>query len=499
MNSMRVLIDTNIFIYREDYQEVPEDLQNLLEILNDSEARIYLHPLSIEEIEKDGNKTRRDISKSKIKSYPRLESPPAPTEEFIKKVGEPTDETEIVDNQILYSVYKDAVAFLITEDNGIHKKANKIGLSQRVLNISEAKNYFRSIFEEEEITPPPSLERVPMHNLDFEDAILDDLKEDYPNFESWWREKSQKGRKATVYYKDKENNRLGGLLIYNIEEEAKQSPKFDPPLPKKERLKICTMTATETGYKIGELFIRLSVKKAFENGINEIFLTHYIKENDRLVPLIEKFGFSKVSEKNSEPVFLKSLIPKEEESVSPLDVSSKYYPSFYDGEEVKKFLVPIEPKFHSRLFYDFEGRQSHLDEFDNLIREGNTIKKAYLSRKNIKKISPGDILLFYRSKQDSGVTTLGIVEKAIPNLTKKEDVYREVGKRSVYSNSEMEEMIGDGALAVLFKYHFHLTLLSLDTLRDMGLYAPQSISEIPHEKYLKIKERGGIDERFTVN
>lgn len=496
---MRVLIDTNIFIYRENYQEVPEDLQNLLEILNDSEARIYVHPLSIEEIEKDGNKTRRDVSKSKIKSYPRLESPPEPTEKFIEKVGEPTDETEIVDNQILYSVYKDAVSFLITEDNGIHRKANKIDLSQRVFNILEAQNYFRSIFEEEEVKPPLSLERVPMHNLNFEDPILDDLKEDYPNFEGWWRKKSQKGRKAMVYYKDKENNRLGGLLIYNIEDEAKPSPKFDPPLPKKERLKICTMTATETGYKIGELFIKLSVEKAFENDIDEIFLTHYVKKNDRLVPLIEKFGFSKVSEKDDEPVFLKSLIPREEEFISPLEVSGKYYPSFYDGKKVKKFLVPIEPKFHSRLFPDFKERQSHLDEFGKLITEGNTIKKAYLSRKNIKKISPGDILLFYRSKQNSGVTTLGVVEKAIPNLTKKEDIYREVGKRSVYSNSEIEEMKEDGALAVLFKYHFHLTLLHLDTLRDMGLYAPQSISEISHEKYLKIKERGGIDERFTVN
>ena len=29
--------------------------------------------------------------------------------------------------------------------------------------------------------------------------------------------------------------------------------------------------------------------------------------------------------------------------------------------------------------------------------------------------------------------------------------------------------------------------------------APQTITEINHEKYLKIKKEGGIDERFTVN
>ncbi len=500
MTTMRILIDTNIFIYREDYQVVREDLQTLLRVLNDSEARVYVHPLSIEEIEKDGDETRRKVSKSKIKSYPILESPPEPTEKFIEKVGEPRDESDVVDDHILYSVYKDAVSFLITEDNGIHRKANKIGLSQRVFNILEAQNYFSSIFgREEEIIPPPSLERVPMHNLDIDDPILDILKEDYPGFKNWWKEKSREGRKATVYYKDKESNRIGGLLIYKIEEEAKPSPKFDPPLPKRERLKICTMTASETGYKIGELFIKLSVEKAIENDVDEIFLTHHVRENDRLVPLIEKFGFSKESEKDGESVFIKSLIPLEDKFDSPLEISSKYYPSFYDGEEVKKFLVPIEPKFHSRLFPDFRERQAQLDEFDSLVTEGNTIKKAYLSRKNVKKISPGDILLFYRSQKDPGITTLGVVESAFPNLSNKEDIFREVGKRSVYSNSEIEEMTEGGALAILFKYHFHLTPLPLNTLREMGLYHPQSIGEIPHEEYLKIKERGEVDERFTVN
>lgn len=499
MNSMRVLIDTNIFIYREDYQVVPEDLQELQRTLKDSEARVYVHPLSIKELEKDKNETRKEISKSKIKSYPLLESPPEPTSEFIKKIGTPTDESEKVDNHILYSVYRDAVSFLITEDNGIHRKANMVDLSQRVFNIKEAKNYFKSIFGEEEVVPPSSLKRVPMHNIDIEDPILDDLKEDYPGFEKWWKEKSQEGRKATVYYKDKESNRLGGLLIYKIEEEKKPSARFDPPLPKKERLKICTMTATETGYKIGELFIKLSIEKAIENNVNEIFLTHYIRENDRLVPLIEKFGFSKESEKDDEPVFVKSLIPLDENFDSPLGVSNKYYPSYYDGEDVKKFLVPIKPRFHTRLFPDFQGRQAQLDEFKNLITEGNTIKKAYLSNSNIQKISSGDLLLFYRSKQNQAITTLGVVEKTIPDLDETEDIYREVGKRSVYSNSEIEEMTEGGTLAILFKYHFHLTPLPLDTLRDIGLSHPQSIAEIPHEKYKEIKERGGINERFTVN
>ena len=64
-------------------------------------------------------------------------------------------------------------------------------------------------------------------------------------------------------------------------------------MSKKERLKICTLTATETGYKIGELFVKMSINYARRNGIDEVFLTHYVNENDRLVLLIKEFGFSK--------------------------------------------------------------------------------------------------------------------------------------------------------------------------------------------------------------
>ncbi len=494
---MRILIDTNIFIYREDYQVIPDDLQDLLRVLNESEANLMVHPLSYEEIERDENKIRREISKSKIKSYPVLESPPTPSKEFIEEVGQPDNHNEKVDNHILYSLYKDAVDFLITEDTGIHNKAREVEISHRVFDISEAKEYFSSQFEDKEATPPPVLDRKPMHNIDIDDPIFEELKQDYPNFEEWWRCKSKEGREAIVYYKNE--NRLGAILVYNIESEAKAD--WNPSFPKKERLKICTMIATETGYKIGELFIKLSVEKAIRNDIDEIFLTHYIKENDHLVSLIKEFGFSREATKGeTEAVFLKSLTCDEPYSKEPVQISKECYPSYYDGKDVNKYLIPIQPRFFRKLFPDYKGgKQTSLEQFERLITEGNTIKKAYLSHSSIRKIEPGDIVLFYRSQESSGITTLGVVEKAIPRLSEKGEIIKEIGKRSVYSNDEIEEIAEKETLVILFKQHFHLSLLTLDTLREMGLYSPQSISEIPHEKYLEIKERGGVDERFAVN
>ena len=65
---MRVLVDTNIFIAREDHVVVPENLQRLMNALHRLNTQILLHPLSVEEIQKNGNCHRRQVKLSKIKT-----------------------------------------------------------------------------------------------------------------------------------------------------------------------------------------------------------------------------------------------------------------------------------------------------------------------------------------------------------------------------------------------------------------------------------------------
>jgi len=73
---MRVVLDTNIFIYREDHSVIPAELQNLLRVLNKLGASILLHPRSLQDIDRDPNVRRREIVRSKAMSYPILEVPP---------------------------------------------------------------------------------------------------------------------------------------------------------------------------------------------------------------------------------------------------------------------------------------------------------------------------------------------------------------------------------------------------------------------------------------
>ena len=72
---MRILIDTNIFIYREDDQVLSENQQNLNKILLEIGALQIIHPLSVKEIEKNSDARKKKIMLSKIRAYPQLGIP----------------------------------------------------------------------------------------------------------------------------------------------------------------------------------------------------------------------------------------------------------------------------------------------------------------------------------------------------------------------------------------------------------------------------------------
>jgi rRNA-processing protein FCF1 len=498
---MRILIDTNIFIYRENDHVLPANLEKLLKILNVINAKTLIHPKSVEELRKDLNEGRKEIALSKIKTYSLLESPPNPDSDanFLNLMGHPSNTNDYVDNAILYSVHRDAVDFLITEDKGIQKKSNRLGIKDRVLYIDEALRIFGKNIFDERVSRPPALKEEFVYNLNIYDSFFDSLKRDYNGFETWFKERKKEGRKCWVYFK--EGGSIGALLVYKVESEPIDSV---PPLPAKKRLKLSTFQVTHTGYKIGELFIKLAVEYCIKNNFTEIYFTHFTKPDDYLADLVTEYGFYKAAKKrNGEDIYVKELLPDREKvnSLQPIEISKIFYPAFYDGLRINKFIIPIRPEYHQRLFTDYKERQTtiseHLGEF---IIEGNTIKKAYLSHSRNTKISPGDILLFYRSNDKKEITSSGVVEKVFFALQNKDDIIKHVGKRTVYSVHEIEKMAEKPTVVILFTWHLHLANpLKLSDLKEMNIFAPQSILLISHEKYLLIKSKGGIDERFTVH
>ena len=504
---MRILLDTNIIILREDHKVIQDDLQMLFRNIQKLDYKILLHPKSIEDIKRDPDDQRKKITLSKFNTYPVLEPAPNPNTDlnYLDIIGAPRKENDAIDDFLLFAVYRNAVNFLITEDLGIHRKAKKTRLSERVLNVIEALDLFKKDLPHE-VRLPPTLLKSTMASLDVNDPIFDSLREDYPNFNEWYAKKSRIGRNCWVYRRN--NGSLGAVLIYKSENEAILS---EPLLEKNNRLKIATMKVSQVGYKIGELLLKLSFELAIKNNIPEIYLTHFTKEIDYLVDLIEDFGFKKVSIIHQpwidipEDLFLKKVLIKDDDirGLTPSEISKNYYPNFYDGKEVRKHIIPIRPKYFKRLYTDFPKRQTTLNEhLGQFIIQGNTIKKAYLSHSSSKKMNVGDLLLFYRSEDAQSILSIGVIERVDYDMRDPTEIISIVGKRTVYSTAEIEEISKQNTTVILFNHHFHFKKpIKYKKLLNIGILRgpPQSITEIEHEDYQKIKQIGGIDERFAFD
>ncbi|PIN83398.1 hypothetical protein COV61_03200, partial [Candidatus Micrarchaeota archaeon CG11_big_fil_rev_8_21_14_0_20_47_5] len=473
---MRVLVDTNIFIYREGHSVLPENLQQLEKKLRENAIQILVHPESLNEVKTDANEERREINLSKITAYPTLEGPTyafGKDTEFDSKIGAPKNENEQTDNALLYSVYRNAIDYFITNDVEIIKKAAKVDLSDRVLEIDDALDLFRRLYPDgTRPAAPPALQEIPISMIDINEPILGTLRKEYYDFDEWFKKISRKGRKAWVYH-DSEM-KLRAIMTYKLEEDALelQNETVEP----KKRLKICLLKSEAQGQKIGELFLKMAFEFALKNGVRDLYLTHFVTEQDRLVNLIQDYGFYCIgkTKKYGDGVFYKRIYPegKEQETLESVSMDKLFYPALYDGTKVNKFLIPIQPQFHERLFIE-QPRTPKLMEYQGeMIIEGNSITKAYLSNAITLRLKPGDVLLFYLSGGRSQITCVGSVEKAYSRQTDSSQVQKQVGKRTVYSFAEIKEMTKKPTLVIIFRWHFNLKKpVDYENLKRAGVLA----------------------------
>lgn len=328
---------------------------------------MYIHENSFNDVNNDKDETRKTIIKSKMKCYAILKTEFDFTKdiEFVELMNFNGNHHDYVDNSLLYSLLKNEASFLITEDKGIHKKVNRINskfsnFNDRVFTIREALSFFK----EQNPILPYFMKKTTANMLNIEDPIFDKLKNDYSDFEVWFSKVQLERRDCLSYSND--DGSLGAILIYKHENESIEGVNFK--LPQVNRIKIATMVVTNTGYKIGELFLSWIINYALRNNKEELYLTHYRDgQDDPLIYLIEEYGFEHVGSKSDGELIYVKVINRDKvqikidecgEDCDYATLSKKFYPYFYDGENVNKFIVPIKEQYHDKLFY-LKGNKPH--------------------------------------------------------------------------------------------------------------------------------------------
>ena len=85
----------------------------------------------------------------------------------------------------------------------------------------------------------------------------------------------------------------------------------------------------------------------------------------------------------------------------------------------------------------------------------------------------GDLILFYLSRgnrQLSEIQAIGTIEEVYPRLRNSNDIIKYVGKRTVYSKEEIEQMSQKPTTVILFQHHFYLEKpVSLNNLIKMNI------------------------------
>lgn len=506
---MKALLDTNIIIHREASTAVNQDIGILFKWLDKVKYTKCVHPLTIEEIEKNINQGTVDTFKIKIKSYEILKTI-APKNEEIELVSAKFDVTENdkIDSQLLNEVYSGRVDILISEDKKIHSKAVYLGVSDKVFSIDS--------FLEKVVSENPklidykvlSIKQEYFGNIDLDDPFFDSLKEDYQGFSEWFNKKADE--KAYVSYN---KNRLLSFLYLKVEGMDENYSDIIPVLKPKKRLKVGTFKVVSNGVRLSERFIKIIFDNALHYKVHEIYVTIFDKslEQKMLINLLEEWGFVYYGSKDSESVYVRDFKQN-------FDIKNPKLTYPFISKNSNVFLVPIYPDYHKELFPDSYLKTESIDDFKEDEPHRNAISKVYICRSVERNIKKGDIVIFYRTAPQgkrgyyhSVITTIGIVEEKIDGIKDENEFIIKCRKRSIFPDEELIKFWNYKPkfrpFIMKFLYVCSFTLgnrLNRKQLLDLGIITGEEnelrgLKEITKEQFNTLINETKTNESIIVN
>jgi ribosomal protein S18 acetylase RimI-like enzyme len=500
MASLKFLIDTNVVIGLEDNHVVKEGFARFLAKCHEHGGRVFVHDASRMDVSRDTDNNRRRITLSKLSKFERLHriSLP-PTDQLEGEFGLIRKTNDEIDVELLFALRRNAIDFLVTEDQALIRRAYKADLGRRVFNVDEAESWLRNTFEQSAIALPNIVEQK-VYQLDFSDPLFDSIGKDYAGFDAWLEKCSSEHRSCwTVSV----NGGLAALLIYKEEDHATARTKVKGT----KIFKICTFKISDVfrGEKFGEQLLKQCLWHAQKNGFDVVYLTAYPKQ-EALIFLLHQFGFEDTgTQENDEHIFEKTMEQRRLDNsanAGPLEFHRKFYPRFLDSPPIGKYCVPIWPRWHQRLFPELKGAAvatlaRSATPSARSERPGNTIRKVYLCRAKAGSMKAGDILLFYVTKNETtplsqSITTLGIVER-VRETREYSELLRLTGKRSVFTEFELQQMMdrNDTPVKVIdFLLAGHMQQgVSLQQAVELGVLRswPQTICRVGECGYTALK------------
>lgn len=501
---MKALLDTNIIIHREANKIVSQDIGILYRWLDRGQYTKCIHSATIAEVKKNPNKETVDLFLVKLESYEVIEIP-SPLQDEVKTVSEQFDTTDNdkVDTVLLNEVFVGRVDILITEDKKIHKKAQELGIQDKIFTID---SFLEKIFTEHpELVNYKVLnvQKLKFGKIDLNDTFFNSLKDDYAGFDKWFIKKYDEEAYITI---NSNNGMLLSFLYLKVEDENENYSNINPQFSSKRRLKIGTFKVISNGFRLGERFMKIIFDNALKNHVQEIYVTVYDKrpEQRRLIDLLEQWGFVLWGTKGEgELVYVRDFSPQ-----FNIENLKSCFPYISKGRNV--YVVPIYPEYHTELLPDSILNTESPEEFIEDFPHRNCINKVYVSRAMEPYPSVGDILVFYRTGgyYKSVVTTIGEVlevksdflnENEFILYCRKKSVYPEQALRDMWRYSTRKPFVVNFLYTYSFPHRINMKeLIDLKVLLGVN-DAPRGFKPITKEQFEIILKETRSDESFIID
>jgi len=295
---MKVLLDTNIVIYREASTVVKKEIGSLFAWFDKLHYEKCIHPLTLEEIEKHKNRKLVTTFKIKMDSYVLLKTE-APLDPSISSLSKSMDKSsnDINDTRLLNELVNQRVDFLISEDKKIHEKARLLNIDTNVFTIE---SFLEKVTSENPFLvdyKTLSVKKEFFGNVNLSDSFFDSFRENYNGFNDWFNRKSDE-----IAYICNVSDQIMAFLYVKKEDESEDYSDINPIFPKKNRLKIGTFKVSLNGFRLGERFLKIIFDNALKQKVDEIYVTIFNDNPDkqRLIDLLKNWGFGYWGTKNSD-------------------------------------------------------------------------------------------------------------------------------------------------------------------------------------------------------
>lgn len=439
---MRILLDTNIVIHRENKRVSNYSIGHLFRWIDRLKHEKVIHPYTISEIQKYRDPETQEAISVKLESYEVLKTVHQPDEAFLAQIDQPEkNENDHIDNCLLYEVALNHVDIFITEDRRLRNKAVPLGLSDRVFSINSFISKVSA--ENPDLIEYKALavEKVYFGNVDVNDSFFDSFRSAYDGFDRWFARKCDE----EAYICRSDDNRILGFLYLKTEGTSENYSDIEPQFQPKRRLKVGTFKVESTGFRLGERFIKIIFDNALQRKVDEIYVTLFTDRGElvALEELLYRWGFVfhgiKRNGEQKEKVLVKYLHTMIDGARPKLNYPNCSY-------SCNKFILPIMPQYHTTLLPDSQLNSENRIDFLGREPHRYALQKVYISWAPTNGAKPGDLILFYRmgahgenKKYKSVVSTIAIVDEIIENIRSEDELLSLCQNRSVFTVEELKK------------------------------------------------------------